>query len=90
MTNAYRDENSVPTIIAGLNTDGSTIVRVEAIESTNRLRVNNGTTGSDHGPANTLRDQNSVPTWMAVSEDDGQTPVVLYADSLGRLLVQST
>ena len=90
MTNAYRDENSVPTIIAGLNTDGSTITRIKANSATHGLKVNDGTTGSDHGPVNDLRDENSVHALMAVSSSDGQTPVVLYADSSGNLLIKST
>ncbi len=88
--NAYRDENNVPTLIAALSTDGRTIVRVLADPVTHRLNVTDGTTGSDHGPVNDLRDQNSIHTLMAVSSVDGQTPVVLYANNLGELLVQST
>lgn len=90
MANAYLDENSVPTIIAGLNTNGSTIVRVLANSSTHGLKVSDGTTGSNHGPTNDLRDQNSRTCLMAVSSVDGVTPVVLYADSSGNLLIKST
>ncbi len=48
------------------------------------------TTGSDFGPVDDLRDANFVPALMAVSSADGKTPVVLYANSAGELLVQST
>lgn len=90
MTNAYRDENSVPTMIAAQNTDGTTIVRILADPSANALKVSDGTTGTDHGPGNDLRDENSVHALLAVSSSDGITPVVVYADSSGNLLVQSS
>ncbi len=87
--NAYRDQNSVPTIIAGLETNGSTIVRVTADPATHALSVDDGTGGTDHGPTNDLRDENSVRAFMAVSSDDGVTPVVVYATSDGKLLINS-
>lgn len=39
MTNAYRDENSVPTIIASSSADGITPVRLWADPTTHRLLV---------------------------------------------------
>lgn len=42
MSNAYRDENSVPTLIASSNVDGFTPVRVYADPVTHRLLVNLG------------------------------------------------
>lgn len=90
MSNAARDSNFVPTIIAGLNTNGKTIVRVEASPTTHGLDINDGNTGSDHGPVDDLRDENFVHCWMAVSSSDGQTPVICYSTSAGALLVQST
>ena len=39
MTNAYRDENSVPTLIAVSNVDGQTPVRIYADPVTHRLLV---------------------------------------------------
>ncbi len=90
MTNAYRDENSVPTLIAALNTDGRTLVRVLADPVTHRLNTSDGTSGTDHGPVNDLRDENSVHAIMAVSSVDGFTPVVVYANSSGQLLTKST
>lgn len=90
MANASLDENSVPTITAGLNTDGRTIVRVKIDSTTHALKVSDGTSGTDHGPVNDLRDENNRTTLMAVSSVDGVTPVVLYADSSGNLLIQTT
>lgn len=90
MANAYKDENGVSTIIGALNTDGSTIVRVLADPSTHVLNVNDGTTGTDYGPVNDLKDANGVNCLMAVSSVDGVTPVVLYVDSNGALLTDSS
>lgn len=90
MTNAYLDSNGVPTIIAGLNTDGRTIIRVLANPSTHRLNTSDGISGSDHGPVDDLRDENSRIAFMAVSSVDGKTPVVVYANSAGRLLIKTT
>lgn len=44
-TNAYRDGNNIPTIIAVLNTDGITVERVLANPSNNCLKVSDGTSG---------------------------------------------
>lgn len=87
---AYRDENGVPTIIAALNTNGSTVTRIKANPTTHGISINDNTTGSDHGPTNDLRDDNFVPCLMAVSNSDGFTPVVCYSDSSGNLLIDST
>lgn len=88
--NAYRDENSVPTMIGALDTNGSTITRVYIDPTTHALAAMDGTTGTDHGPTNDLRDENSVRCLMAVSSVDGKTPVVLYVNSSNQLLVKST
>jgi hypothetical protein len=84
---SVKDQNSVPSLTAVLNTDGKTIVPLEA--TSNGLDVSDGTAGSDNGPTNALKDSNSISTLVAVSENDGFTPVVLYSDSLGRLLINS-
>lgn len=90
MTNASLDENGVHTLIAGLNTNGTTIVRVKVNTTNHALKVADGSSGTDHGPTNDLRDENSKTALMAVSSVDGVTPVVVYADSSGNLLIQST
>ncbi len=89
MANASRDENSVPTLLGALSTNGTTLVRVKVNASNHALKVADGSTGTDHGPVNAPRDENSVPALMAVSSVDGVTPVVVYADSSGNLLVDS-
>lgn len=89
-TNASLDENGVPTIIAALNTDGSTIVRVGVNASNHTLEVSDGTTGTDHGQGDDLLDENGKRCFMGVSSADGVTPVVIYSDSSGKLLIKST
>lgn len=90
MTNATRDENNKPAILAVLNTDGTTVTPVEINPTTHGLSVDNNTTGTDQGPARALRDENFVPTLLAVSDVDGVTPVALYVDSNGKLLIDET
>lgn len=89
MSEAVRDQNHVPSILAVLNTDGVTPTPVKATP-THLLRINFSAGGSDNGPANADRDENHVPTMIAASSDDGSTPVVLYTDSNGKLLVDMT
>lgn len=90
MANASLDENGVSTMTAALDSDGSTIVRIEADPTSHAVMVDDNTTGSDNGPTNALIDGNDRKTLMAVSYLDGVTPVPLYADSSGNLLIQST
>lgn len=73
-----------------VETDGATLINVEADPSTHALSTSNGTSGSDNGPTTSLHDSNHVPILMAVSNVDGKTPVAIYADSSGDLLVKST
>lgn len=86
-TVSIKDTNSVASMIAVLNSDGRTVVPLQA--SSNKLKANLSTSGSDNGPSNALKDTNGIATLLAVSEDDGVTIVPLYADSLGRLLMSS-
>lgn len=90
MSNAYRDDNGVHTIIAASKNDGTTVVRVYADPSTHKLKVNDNVTGTDHGLSYAKRDDNQVPVWIAVSSADGFTPIEVYADpSTGALWVDS-
>ncbi len=100
MADASRDENNVPTLLAALNTDGVTPVRVQASPVNHGLEVSDDTIGSDHGVANAVRDANFIPVLLAVSNQtitvngisyiQGVTPVEVYADSSGNLLVDSS
>lgn len=85
-----RDGNGVPAIIAVSNTDGATIVAIQANPTTHALEVSDGTTGTDLSAANARRDQNSVPASQATSTDE-KTPIMLYGDQTdGKLLIKST
>lgn len=90
MANAVKDENGTNSLIAVSSADGTTIVRVQVNPTNNRLKVSDGSTGSDKGPTYALRDQNDVPVILGVSSADGKTLVPIYADSLGNLLIKST
>lgn len=91
MTSVTRDQNSVPALVAVLNTDGRTIVPIKANPTNHGISISDGTTGSgDFGPTNAVRDDNQVPVFMATSSADGKTPVAIYADSTGKLLIKST
>lgn len=94
------DQNSVATLTGALSSDGDSVVKVKADPSTHSLKVDDNTTGSDFGPANALHDSNGRPTLIAVSSTTATvggidyvqnvTPVVVYTDSSGNLLVDST
>lgn len=86
---ASRDQNGVTTLLGVNSSDGSTIIAVEADESTHKLKVADASTGADLGPDRALRDVNFVTTLLAVSSADGTTPVPVYADSNGNLLIDS-
>lgn len=96
--NSFHDGNRVHTLIA-VETDGQTLVNIEADPVTHKLQISDGTTGSDNGPYNSRHDDSHVPVILAVSNQtitiggvryiQGVTPVVVYGDSSGNLLVDS-
>ena len=88
MSNASRDDNFVPSIIAILESDGLTIIPLVATPA-GYLIVSNGTTGTAYS-APARKDENNVSTLLAVSETDGITPIPLQSNSSGRLLVDSS
>lgn len=92
MANAARDANSVPAVIAILNTNGATITRILGNPVTRAMKVADAATGSDNGPtpARALRDENEVHTLLALSSAGNGAIVPLYADASGNLLVKST
>jgi len=90
MSNAKKDNNGVSTLLGVLDSDGDTLMCVKVNPSSNNaLQVEDNTTGSDNGPSISPRDDNFVPALIAVSSVDGVTPVVVYADSNGKLLIDS-
>lgn len=84
------DTNNVRALGCALNTNGTTVTAVLADPATHILSVDDNNTGSDHGVPCAVRDANFHPVWMATSSTDGITPVEVYADSNGKLLIQST
>ena len=88
-SNSFHDQNNVATLIA-VETDGVTLINLEASPSSHALDTSNGTSGTDNGPTQSRHDNNNVHIIMATSEIDGKTPVALYSDSSGNLLIQST
>jgi len=89
MTNAKRDENHIPTMIAVLNTDGTTIGNIKVDPANHCMKVDDNTTGTDYGSNTARRDENNVPVLMGVSSADGITPVEIYRDVNGNLLINS-
>jgi hypothetical protein len=87
MTNAKRDDNFVPSILATSNIDGVTPIPLQV--TSNRLKINNGTTGFGLPFGNAERDENRIPTIWGVSSADGITPIPIYCDLNGVLLVKS-
>lgn len=90
MAQAARDQNNVPTLLAALNTDGTTPTRVKVSASNHGLEIDDNTTGTDHGVTAAVRDDNNIPVLLAVSSSDGTTPIEIYATSAGSLLIDST
>ncbi len=89
MSNASRDQNNVPTMIATLNSDGTTIGRIKVDPSTHALKVSDASTGTDHGTTNAKIDENGVRCMAGVSSVDGTTFTPIYTDSDGNLLIDS-
>lgn len=100
MANASRDQNNVPTLICASSSDGTTPIKVKADTTNHGLKVDDNTTGTDHGVQNAVRDENFVPVLLAVSSQtitvggidyiQGVTPVEVYADTNGSLLIDSS
>ena len=91
MTQARKDNNSVDTMLATLQSDGITPSLIKADASNHTPLIDDNTTGTDQSPGDDAkRDQNAVPVLLAVSETDGVTPVQIYVDADGKLLIDST
>ena len=90
MADAKRDENFVPTMLGALNTNGITPTLIKVNASNHGIKIDDNTTGTDHGRNVAVRDNNNVPVLIAVSSADGVTPVEVYADADGNLLIDSS
>ena len=89
MTDAKKDNNGIPTMIATSNADGSTPVLIKVNATNNALFADDGATGSDLSGNIASRDGNAIPVMMGVSSADGITPTAIYATSDGKLLINS-
>ena len=80
MANAGHDQNTRPTIICASQTDGTTIVQIQADPSTHVLKVSDNTTGSDNGNnnGNAMEDENSVSVWTALSSANDGSIIEVY------------
>ena len=90
MARASKDNNNISTILGTLNSDGSTPVPIKVDPTTHELQAADGTTGSDNSDDIADRDDNMVTVMLGVSNADGVIPVALYANSDGKLLIDST
>lgn len=91
MTQAVKDNNSVDTMLATLQSDGITPSLIKANPTTHALKYDDNTTGTDQSSGDDAkRDQNAVPVLLVVSETGGVTPVQLYVNADGELLIDST
>lgn len=88
MTQAKRDDNSIPTKMGVLNTDGATPTLLKIDPSTHILQVSDGTTGSDFGADIAARDNNGEHVLIAT--DGSDNIITLYVNSSGQLLIKST
>lgn len=77
MTNAYRDENGVPTLIAVSSTDGFTPIRIYADPNTHRLLVDS--TSGVVGPVSST--DNAVARFDGTTGQTVQNSVVIIGDT---------
>lgn len=79
MSNAARDENSVPTLIGVSNADGTTPVKIYADPTTHRLLVDLSGSGSISGPVSST--DNAIVRWNGTSGDTIQDSNIIIDDS---------
>lgn len=99
MSDAALDFNSVATLTGALSSNGDFVTKAQIVIATHKLKVDDGTTGTDFGPTNALHDGNGRRTLIGVASRtvtsggvnyiQGKTPVVAYVDSTGHLLINS-
>ena len=92
MANAFLDENSRPTLIGALDSDGATPTLVQADPTTHGLIVDDADTGSDNGNngGNALTDENGRSSLTALASDGSGEIVNVYVNSSGALLIDSS
>lgn len=90
--NAPLDENSRKGITCALNTDGKTITDATVDPSTHALRVKSDTGQADNGNhgGNALIDDNGRSSWYGLASDASGERIIVYCDSTGAVLTEST
>lgn len=86
--NASIDVNSKQTILATLNTDGSSLTRIQVNPVNGGLTTTTNTMGSVTPQGRSLIDENGRNSWFGVSENDGKTEVAVQCNSSGTVLVK--
>jgi hypothetical protein len=91
MADAQHDQNGKPTITCALQTDGTTVVKVNIDPTSHAVKVDDNITGSDNGNngGNAMIDGNGVPVWTALSSAGDGSLVEVYATSDGKILIDS-
>lgn len=93
MANAKHDENSRPTLICASSADGVTIVPIQCVDSSHKIKVIDGIAGANNGnnSGNTMLDENGSPVWTALSSTGDGSIVEIYGDAAtGAVLIQTT
>lgn len=90
MTDAPRDNNGVPVMLATSSADGVTVLALTLNPTTHGVIIEDNTTGSDLSTNTAKRDRNQVPVAMGTSNANGVLPVPLYINPATKeLLVNS-
>lgn len=92
MNNAPLDENGRQGAIAALNTDGKTITPIKFNPTFHGMKTVDGTGQANNGNhgGNALVDENGRQSLYGLSSTDGVTRVLIYTNSSGAVLTQST
>lgn len=92
-TNAKHDENDRPTMIGVSNSNGTTIIPLQAEPIAHGLEISDDTTGADNGNNSGIAmiDENGISVLTALSNVNDGTLVELYIDSVTKkLLIKSS
>jgi len=90
---SHYDENSRTTIICASSADGVTIIPIQCMDTSHKMKVIDGAGGIDNGNnnGNAMLDENSRPVWTALSSAGDGSIIEVYSDaSSGSVLVKST
>lgn len=92
VSNASRDQNGVPALICASESDGQTVIPIQANPTLHAVIVQDGTSGVDAGNngGSAMRDQNGVPVLLALSSAGDGSIVEVYGEPItGSILIDS-